>query len=120
MEKTTLLIGGSTKSHRFSNKAIRSLREHSIPTFAIGLREGMVGDVRIEKPFPVLPLIHTITMYVGPQNQHVYYDFIKNTKPVRIIFNPGTENDNFEAELKESGVDVVRACTLVMLSAGTY
>jgi predicted CoA-binding protein len=120
MEKITLVIGGSTRPQRYSYRAIESLVSHNIPVYAVGLTEGEVEGVRIEKPFPMLPRIHTITMYVSPANQPFYYDFIRQIKPTRIIFNPGTENESFMREMKESGVEIVIGCTLIMLSVGTY
>ena len=41
-------------------------------------------------------------------------------KPERVIFNPGTENDEFIQLLEENGIEAVEACTLVMLSIGNY
>jgi hypothetical protein len=40
--------------------------------------------------------------------------------PKRIIFNPGAENPSFFKEATNKGIDTLEACTLVMLSAGTY
>jgi hypothetical protein len=37
-----------------------------------------------------------------------------------VIFNPGTENPEFYALLRENGIQVEVACTLVMLSMDTY
>jgi hypothetical protein len=41
-------------------------------------------------------------------------------KPKRIIFNPGAENRAFGEKLEKAGVEVVEACTLVMLHMGQY
>jgi uncharacterized protein len=120
MDKTTLVIGGSLKPHRYSNKAIRKLLENNIPVIAIGLKEGFVEGVKIEKPFPDVVPVHTVTLYVGPHNQSFYHDYILKTRPSRVIFNPGTENEEFEAELSSCGIEVVRDCTLVMLSRGIF
>jgi uncharacterized protein len=120
MDKTTLVIGGSIKPYRYSNKAIRSLVRHGLKVYSIGLREGEVDGVRIEKPFPELPPIDTVTMYVGSKNQPFYYDFILSIGPRRVIFNPGTENEELEAELEKKGIQIVHDCTLVMLSHGEY
>ena len=40
---------------------------------------------------------------------------ILNLKPRRVIFNPGSENYALVTKLKEAGIEVVQACTLVML-----
>ncbi len=119
-EKKTLVIGASLKSDRFSNRAIKRLVENKVPVVAVGLREGEVHGVGIQKPFPEVDHIHTVTMYIGPKNQPGWYDFILKAMPVRVIFNPGTYNADFVLKLKEAGIEVVEDCTLIMLSAGEY
>jgi predicted CoA-binding protein len=69
---------------------------------------------------PSFENIDTITLYIGPQHQPEWYDYIINLKPKRIIFNPGTENEEFEQLLEKNGIEVQEACTLVMLSIGAY
>jgi hypothetical protein len=53
-------------------------------------------------------------------HQAAYIDYVLSLKPKRIIFNPGTENDDFEAKAKEQGIQTMEACTLVMLGTGQY
>jgi hypothetical protein len=64
--------------------------------------------------------IDTVTLYVGPQHQESYYDYVIGLKPKRVIFNPGTENTEFQILLKKNGIDYEEACTLVMLGTGQY
>jgi predicted CoA-binding protein len=118
--KKTLVLGASTNPERFSYLAIRKLKYSNIPVVAVGLREGEACGVPIEKPFPNFENIHTVTMYIGPRNQPPYYEYILGLKPARVIFNPGTENDSFEAQLSAAGIEVVRACTLIMVSNELY
>ena len=64
--------------------------------------------------------IDTVTLYLNPKNQQEYYDYILDLQPKRIIFNPGTENDELIRQAKQNGIEPVIGCTLVMLSVGTY
>ncbi|TNE56910.1 MAG: CoA-binding protein, partial [Bacteroidetes bacterium] len=66
------------------------------------------------------PDVDTVTLYVGPQRQVPYYEYILSLHPKRIIFNPGTENPELEALAEAQGIEVVEGCTLVMLSIGGY
>ena len=118
--KRTLVIGASENPDRYSNMAICSLRRHGHEVLAIGAREGKVEDVKIEKGKLSFDNIDTVTMYVGPQNQASYFDYIIGLNPQRVIFNPGTENPVFERSLEKSGIEVVVACTLVLLSTSQY
>ncbi|MCK5856388.1 MAG: CoA-binding protein [Bacteroidales bacterium] len=118
--KITAVFGSSVKPMRFSNKAIRKLRQNGYPVYALGLREGIVADVDIQTGTPNLDKVHTVTMYLGPQNQAEYYNYIKSLKPSRVIFNPGTENFEFSKMLQKEGVEVIENCTLVMLDMGIF
>lgn len=120
MHPTTLVIGASTNPQRFSYKAIRSLVNHQIPVVAVGLKEGTVFGVPVQRPFPKLEDIDTITLYVGALNQKFYQDYMLHLKPRRVIFNPGSENPELEKLLLENHIEVVHDCTLVMLQTGSY
>jgi hypothetical protein len=86
----------------------------------VGIKTGEVAGVQIEKPEIIHDDIDTITLYVGPQNQLPLYDYILNTHPKRIIFNPGTENTELRKMANEKGIETEDACTLVLLSIGQY
>jgi hypothetical protein len=119
-EKITIVLGASPKPERYSFLAVKKLIEFKIPVIAVGLRKGEIMGIHIQKPFPEVSDIHTISMFVGPKNQSVYYDYILKINPKRVIFNPGTENSEFEEILTKQGIQVVRGCTLIMLGKGTY
>lgn len=119
MDKTTLVLGASTKSTRFSNKAVKLLRRHKIPVIAVGLKNGKIDDVEIQTEFPKQK-VHTITFYLNPARQEKYFDLIEGNLPIRIIFNPGTENPERAEEMRNKGVEVVEHCTLVMLNNGIF
>ena len=119
-DKTTLVLGASSKPERFSYIALKKLIAFNIPVVAIGPREGEVLGVRIQKQCPDVPDIHTVTLYIGPKRQSLYYDYILKINPKRVIFNPGTGNLQFENTLRNQGIEVVKGCTLIMLDNGTY
>ena len=119
-DKITLVLGASPNPARYSYTALQKLVAANFTVVAVGLREGEISGVRIHKLFPDVSDIHTVTLYVGPKNQAVYRDYILKIKPKRVIFNPGTENAEFENVLINEGIQVVRGCTLIMLGNGTY
>ncbi|MBI4947689.1 MAG: CoA-binding protein [Bacteroidetes bacterium] len=118
--KLTLVIGASENTERYSNRAVKQLKKHNVPVAAIGLKAGEIEDIKIQTGFPIIENVDTVTLYVGPQNQPQYYDYILSLKPKRVIFNPGTENPEFEEKIKKVGIEIEEACTLVMLSTGVY
>ncbi len=119
MSRTTLVMGASVKPERYSNMAIRKLRAHGHDVVAVGLRSGTVDDVSITTELPSDP-IDTITMYLNAGNQRKWEDALLELRPRRIIFNPGAENPAFAAIASRSGIEVVEACTLVLLATDQY
>jgi len=81
---------------------------------------GQVAGVPFVTGYPELKDIHTITLYIGPARQSVFYEYLLSLKPKRIIFNPGTENDAFLQKAREQGVEIIQDCTLVMLETGVF
>jgi predicted CoA-binding protein len=118
--KKTVVLGASQNPSRYSYLAIQRLRAHQHPVVAVGRRVGQVADVDISKDHKVEPDVDTVTLYLNPKNQVEYYDYILNLHPKRIIFNPGTENDELIKMAKENKIEPVMGCTLVMLSTGQY
>jgi len=118
--KKTLVIGASTNPERYSYMAVKKLIKYEFPVCAIGLRLGEIDGVKINPPGTSFDHIHTVTMYVGPKNQQAYYDYIIDLLPKRVIFNPGTQNVDFEKKLRDAGIHVTHACTLIMLSNQLY
>ncbi len=119
-KRKTLVIGGSENTDRYSNMAIRSLRQNGVEVVSIAKREGKVLDVNIQTNFPKDENIHTVTMYVGAHRQPEYYNQLLELKPKRVIFNPGAENYEFAEMLENNGIEAIVACTLVMLSTGQF
>lgn len=117
---TTLVLGASTRPGRYANLCVQRLVDRGFPVVAVGLRSGMVGAVPILTDIPGGISVGTLSLYVGPAHQAAWVGRILELAPRRIIFNPGTENEEFELRAKEAGILVVRGCTLVMLSVGTY
>ncbi|HEX6915110.1 MAG TPA: CoA-binding protein [Chitinophagaceae bacterium] len=120
MPKKTLVLGASDNPSRYSYLAINRLRAYNHPVVAIGKKEGEVAGIHITKEHPDETGIDTVTLYLNPANQKPYYDYILSLKPKRIIFNPGTENDELIQLATENGIEPVLGCTLVMLSTGQF
>jgi len=120
MRKRTLVLGASLNSNRYSNIAIKKLVKNKHEVIAIGLRKGNIENVKIDTGYPQLKDIDTVTLYVKPERQDEYYEYIISIKPKRVIFNPGTENREFIELLESYNIGVEVACTLVLLSIGQY
>jgi len=117
-----LVLGASTNEERYSNLAVKRLKNYGHEVIAVGNKKGEIEDI----PIIVNPTadsvkpIDTISLYIGPQNQEQWEDFIISVNPKRIIFNPGTENAEFENKLSKLGIEVVEYCTLMLLQSGQF
>jgi predicted CoA-binding protein len=118
--KKTLVFGASLKPYRYSNVAIKRLVDASQEVVAFGPREGSVAGVDIKTSCAGFREVDTITLYMNPDRQQEFYQTMIDLKPRRVIFNPGTENPKLYAILREAGIEVEIACTLVLLATGQY
>ncbi len=120
MKKKTLVLGASMNPARYSNIAIKRLVSHQQPTVAVGLRKGEVQGIAITNEEEDFQDVDTITLYLNPQRQEQYYNYILSLKPNRVIFNPGTENPELFSLLRKNNIEIEIACTLVMLATNQY
>ena len=120
MNKKTLILGATPNEGRYANLAANRLVRSGHTIVNVGIKEGEVAGVPIEKPETIHNDIDTITLYVGPGRQEGLYNYILDTHPKRIIFNPGTENSELRRMANEKGIETEYACTLVLLSVGQY
>jgi predicted CoA-binding protein len=116
----TLIIGASKNPERYSYKAAEKLLSHGHEIELLGLRPDVVFGKTIDTEKKQYADIDTVTLYVGPKNQPEYYDYILSLHPRRVIFNPGTENEEFVDLLKQNGIEAEIACTLVLLSTNQF
>ncbi len=121
-EKLTLIVGATDNPERYAYRAAELLQSKGLPFIPIGIKKGMVFGKEIVdlRQKPILAGIHTITLYLGLQNQGEWVDYLIGLKPKRIIFNPGTENLEFFSKAKAAGIEVLEACTLVILTTGQF
>ena len=120
MSKKTLVLGASVNPNRYSYHAITRLIANNHEVRAIGNKLGEIDGVTISTIQEKFNDIDTVTIYLNKKHQHKYYDYIIGLKPKRVLFNPGTQNIEFEKLLTKNNIAFERACTLVLLSINQY
>ena len=118
--KKTLVIGASENPSRYSYMAVQKLKDFGYPVIALGRELGKIGDTQILTEFPTKQLIDTVTLYINPKIQKQFINDILLLHPKRLIFNPGTENEELYAIAIANGIESLEACTLVLLNTGQY
>ena len=115
------VLGASTNEDRYSFKAVRMLKEHQhkpIPVHPAGHTiDGVPGVKSLSE---ITGPVDTVTCYVNDKISDGEFERIVALKPKRVIFNPGAENENLAGRLEAAGIEIVRACTLVMLRTGQF
>jgi predicted CoA-binding protein len=120
MQKKTLVLGASDNEERYSNMAVKKLVAHHHPVIAVGRKNTSINGIVVTKELVQAEGVDTVTLYLNPTAQKEYYDYILSLQPKRIIFNPGTENDELVELAMAHNIEPLEACTLVMLNTGQY
>ncbi len=115
------VLGASPNRERYSNRAIHLLAEHGHEVLPVnpGHREieGLPAYPRLSA---ITGPVHTVSIYVSAKHAASYEAELLVLRPKRVIFNPGTEHPPLIAALRGEGIEVLEACTLVMLRAGQF
>lgn len=116
------MLGASESPLRYSNIATHMLVEYGYEPILVGKSgQQILGRdiMRNFQPADIAP-IHTVTLYLNPLHQPPYYQKLIELKPKRIIFNPGTENEELCLMAQNAGIECLEACTLVMLRSNQF
>ncbi len=120
-KRAVAVLGASPKPERYSNQAIRLLASFDYRPIPVNPAfdeiEGLACFPRLSE---IGEPVHTITLYLGPARSTPLIDEIVGVNPQRIIMNPGAENEDLAAAASGAGIEVVEACTLVMLRTGLF
>lgn len=117
----TAVLGASPNEERYSFRAVRMLKEYGfipIPVHPAG--HTVDGIVCVKSLSDIEKEVDTLTVYVNAKISDNEYDNIIKLNPRRVIFNPGADNWVLANKLKEKGIEVIHACTLVMLRTGQF
>jgi len=119
--ENVVVVGASKNEERYSNKAMKMLMDYGHNPIPVAPAVDTILDRKVfATPAGIEDRVDTVTMYVGPARQGEMIDEIISLRPKRVIFNPGTENDVEYPRFKAAGIDVVEACTLVMLRTNQF
>jgi predicted CoA-binding protein len=121
-DELMVILGLSTDPDRYSHMAMKLLQQHGF-RHIIGVNPSL-SDVEGVKVVPTVEDVperpHTLTVYVNPKRLEPMIPGILKMNPKRIILNPGTESRSLIQAAEAKGIEVDRACTLVMLRAGQF
>ena len=116
------ILGISDRPERYSYKAAKMLQQNGHNSlWGVTPKEIQFPGVKVvSKLEEISERVDTLTVYVGPSLLAPMIDDILRLNPRRIILNPGTENVELERLAGAKGIEVERACTLVLLSTDQF
>jgi predicted CoA-binding protein len=121
MKQTVVVLGASPKPERYSNQAVRALRDHGHEVIPVHPARSHIEDIpAVPNLASVTGPVDTLTVYVSPAHSLPLADDIIRLRPGRVILNPGTESPALEARLTEAQIPWQHACTLVLLATGQF
>ncbi|MDP2227264.1 MAG: CoA-binding protein [Moraxellaceae bacterium] len=116
MPETVAVLGASPNPDRYSNKAIRLLREHGHTVLPVNPAQTEIEGLAVVPSVDKLPRdIDTVTVYVSPRHSGGLLPGLIALHPKRVIFNPGAESAELIKGLRAADIQVEEACTLVLL-----
>jgi len=115
------VLGASPKPERYSNQAVAMLKDYEYEVLPVNPSGISIHNLLTAKSLDEIKVpVWTLTMYVGAAISSGQKDAILKLKPKRAIFNPGTENPELEMMLENNGIEIIHACTLVLLRTGQF
>lgn len=119
--ETVVILGASPKADRYSNKALKLLRNHGHRVIPVHPAIDEIDGLAVYRSLrEIEEQIDTLTLYVPPDRSEALAEDILRLHPKRVIFNPGTESSYLEGRLSDGNIPCVFDCTLVMLDSGRF
>lgn len=116
MSENIVVLGASPKPERYSNKAVNMLLENGYNVIPVHPAVKEVNGIKVTASLgDIKDEIHTVTVYVNGSMVEKMTENIAALNPKRVIFNPGSESSKAAEFLKNKGIEVLEACTLVLL-----
>ncbi len=120
-KRTVAVLGASPKPERYSNMAVRLLKEHNYSVIPISPAFDTIEDLpTVHKLENIKEEVHTLTLYMNPVRLKPLIPSIVKLTPKRVIFNPGTESPTLQEALDKAGIKWMEACTLVLLKTNQF
>jgi len=121
MGQIVAVLGASHKPERYSNQAVRMLKDYGHSVIPVTPGRAVIEELPVVSSLDAIDQkVDTLTLYVGPERSAQLQESILALRPGRVILNPGTESAALEQALTEAGIPWAHACTLVMLRTGQF
>ena len=115
------VLGASNKPARYSYQAVMQLKACGHVPLPVHPGIDEIEGIRVYKSLcDIEEPADTITVYLSASRSSGVAGDIMSHGARRVIFNPGAENPELSARLRAEGVQVIEACTLVLLATDQF
>jgi len=113
------IVGASPKPERYSHQAVIGYLKRGYTVWPINPTATAVAGIPAFTDLSVLPgRPDIVCLYVNPDIGLTLVDQIVALNPQQVWLNPGADGEPIASVLRQHGLKVVEACTLVALSYG--
>ncbi|MFO8086559.1 MAG: CoA-binding protein [Bacteroidales bacterium] len=120
MKEHVLVLGASPDPAKRVHKVCRRLVEKGHRIRPVGIRKGKIENTPIITDDRAPEAVDSVVIYLRAERQRQWIPYILASKPRRIIFNPGAENEELARIAKTKGIDILNECTALMLSSNRF
>jgi predicted CoA-binding protein len=121
MKYNVAVLGASSNKERYSYQAVKLLSEHEYGVFPVHPAAKPVdGHPCFQSLGSIKEPLDTITVYLSEKNATPLIEEIIASGPRRVILNPGAENSTLTSRCLAAGIQVLEACTLVLIRTGQF
>ena len=115
------VLGASGNPDRYSYQAVKKLSEKGHVPLPVRPDLEEIEGIPVYKSLrDIADPVDTITVYLSAARSSQIADDIVAHGARRVIFNPGAENPELSTRLRAGGMEVMEACTLVLLSTNQF
>ena len=124
-KENVVVLGASTNPERYSHKAIVMLKTCGHTSIPVNPKFQEVEGLKCYRDlFEVNEILQqgpeTLTVYIKAEISNKLHQEFLNLNPKRVIFNPGSENPELQKVCENAGIQVLNACTLVLLRTDQF
>ncbi len=120
IKNSVVVLGASSNPNRTSYLASKLLAQKGYNVKAYGPQVGKIDNIVISDNIPLHfdEQIDAISIFLKPERQKDFYEYILKAKPTSIIFNPGTENPELEKMASKLNIKIIACCTIALSAVG--
>jgi hypothetical protein len=114
MAKTIAVVGASSDTKKYGNRALKAWRETDWDVYAVNPNEDEVeGMTAYDSVLDIPDEVDTATIYVPPRIGLEVADELIEKGVDEVYLNPGAGSDDLKAKLEDAGIQVIEACSII-------